>query len=65
VNPRWRAIIQIGLLLLVVVALVLVFPRAFGFAEMAGRELRYFWWLVLIVALAVWLIIGLGRKPRR
>jgi hypothetical protein len=63
-NPRWRAIIQIGLLLLVVVTLVLIFPRAFGFAEMAGRELRYFWWLVLIVALALWLIIGLGRKPR-
>jgi hypothetical protein len=63
-NPRWRAVIQIGLLLLVVVSLVLVFPSAFGFAEMAGRELRYFWWLVLIVALAVWLIIGLGRKPK-
>ncbi len=63
-NPRWRAVIQIGLLLLVVLTLVLIFPRAFGFAEMAGRELRYFWWLVLIVALALWLIIGLGRKPR-
>jgi hypothetical protein len=63
-NPRWRAVIQVGLLLLVVLTLVLIFPRAFGFAEMAGRELRYFWWLVLIVALALWLIIGLGRKPR-
>jgi hypothetical protein len=63
-NPRWRALIQVGVLLLVVLALVLVFPRAFGFAEMAGRELLYFWWLVLIVALALWLIIGLGRKPR-
>jgi len=63
-NPRFRALIQIGVLLLVVLALVLVFPRAFGFAEMAGRELRYFWWLVLIVALALWLIIGLGKKPK-
>jgi hypothetical protein len=63
-NPRWRALIQVGLLLLVVLSLVLVFPRAFGFAEMAGRELRYFWWLVLILALALWLLIGLGRKPR-
>jgi hypothetical protein len=63
-NPRLRAVIQIAVLLLVVVALVLVFPRAFGFAEMAARELRYFWWLVLILALALWLIIGLGRKPR-
>jgi hypothetical protein len=63
-NPRWRAVIQVAVLLLVVLSLVLVFPRAFGFAEMAARELRYFWWLVLIVALALWLIIGLGRKPR-
>jgi hypothetical protein len=63
-NPRFRALIQVGGLLLVVLALVLVFPRAFGFAEMAGRELRYFWWLVLIVALALWLIIGLGKKPK-
>jgi hypothetical protein len=63
-NPRFRALIQVGVLLLVVLALVLVFPRAFGFAEMAGRELRYFWWLVLIVALALWLIIGLGKKPK-
>jgi hypothetical protein len=63
-NPRLRALIQVGVLLLVVLSLVLVFPRAFGFAEMAGRELRYFWWLVLIVALALWLIIGLGRKPK-
>jgi hypothetical protein len=63
-NPRWRAVLQIGILLVVVLSLVLVFPRAFGFAEMAARELRYFWWLVLIVALALWLIFGLGRKPR-
>jgi hypothetical protein len=63
-NPRWRAVIQVAVLLLVVVSLVLIFPRAFGFAEMAARELRYFWWLVLILALALWLIIGLGRKPR-
>ena len=63
-NPRLRAVIQVAVLLLVVLSLVLVFPRAFGFAEMAARELRYFWWLVLIVALALWLIIGLGRKPR-
>ena len=64
-NPRWRALIQVALLFLVVLSLVLFFPKAFSFAEMAGRELRYFWWLVLMVALALWLIIGLGRKPKR
>jgi hypothetical protein len=63
-NPRWRAVLQICLLLGVLSALVFIFPRAFGFVEMAARELRYFWWLVLIVALALWLVFGLGRKPR-
>jgi len=31
---------------------------------LAARELRYFWWLVLLVALAIWLIWGIGRKPK-
>jgi len=36
-----------------------------AFVELAARELRYFWWLILIVALAIWLIWGVGRRPRR
>ena len=64
-NPRLRALLQVGVLLAVVVALVLVFPRASAFVEMAARELRYFWWLILLVALAVWLIWGLGRKRKQ
>ena len=44
--------------------LVLVFPRAYAFAEMAAREIRYLWWLILFVALGIWLIWGLGRKPK-
>ncbi len=32
--------------------------------EMAALEVRYFWWLILLVALAVWLIWGVGRKPK-
>ncbi len=63
-NPRLRAVLQICVLVLVLLSLVLLFPRALGFVEMAGRELRYFWWLALIIALALWLIIGLGRKPK-
>ena len=63
-NPRTRAAIQVGILLAVVFALVLLFPRAYAFAEMAARELRYFWWLILLLALGVWLIWGLGRKPK-
>ena len=63
-NPRLRAILQICVLILVIGSLIYFFPRVSEFAEMAARELRYFWWLVLIIALAVWLIFGLGRRRR-
>jgi hypothetical protein len=52
------------MLMAVAGGLLLIFPRAFGFVEMAARELRYLWWIVLLVALALWLIWGLGRKPK-
>lgn len=63
-TPRQRAGLQIGVLIAVLVALVLLFPRAYAFAEMAARELRYFWWVILLVALALWLIWGIGRKNK-
>ena len=63
-NPRLRAILQLGVLVAVIVGLFLLFPKAFGFVEMAARELRYLWWLILLVALAVWLIWGVKRKRK-
>jgi hypothetical protein len=63
-NPRVIAILKILALLLVILALVLIFPSALQFVEMGARELRYLWWLVLLVALAAWLIWGLGRKKK-
>jgi uncharacterized membrane-anchored protein len=63
-TPRRRAMVQVCILLAVLGGLVLLFPRAYAFAEMAARELRYFWWLLLLVALAIWFIWGIGRKPR-
>jgi hypothetical protein len=64
-NPQVRAALQLVALLAVIVVLFLLFPTAFAFVEMAARELRYFWWLILLVALAIWLIWGLGRRPRK
>ena len=61
-SPRSRAALQIGLLVLVVLGLFLLFPPALAFIEMAARELRYFWWLILLGALAVWLIWAGRRK---
>ena len=63
-NPRVRAALQIGVLLAVIAVLFLLFPAAFGFVELAARELRYLWWLIQLIALAIWLIWGIRRKPK-
>jgi hypothetical protein len=57
-------LLQLGLLVAVVGFLVLLFPPVLAFVELAARELRYFWWLILLVALAIWLIWVVGRKPK-
>ena len=64
-NPRLRAVLQTLALLAVLVVLFLLFPPVFAFVEMAARELRYLWWLILLLALSVWLIWGLGRRPKK
>ena len=61
-TPGQRTAAQILVLIAVVGGLILIFPRAFAFTEMAARELRYFWWLILLVALALWLIWGFRRR---
>lgn len=63
-TPRRRAFYQFGVLVLVGILLFVFFPRAAAFAEMAARELRYLWWLILLVAIAIWLIWGVGRRPK-
>lgn len=63
-TPRKRAFFQFLSLVIVGFILVFFFPRAAAFAEMAARELRYLWWIILLVALAVWLIWGVGRRPK-
>ena len=63
-NPRWRAILQITFLAGVFLLLFLFFPPALAFMELAAREIRYLWWIILLVALAIWLIWGVKRKPK-
>jgi hypothetical protein len=48
----------------VAVLLFLAFPATLRFAERAARELRYLWWLILLLALGGWLIWGVGRRPK-
>lgn len=63
-TPRTRAGLQLLVLLIVGVGLVLLYPPALRFAEGAAREIRYLWWLILLVALAAWFIWGANRKSR-
>jgi threonine/homoserine efflux transporter RhtA len=45
-------------------ALAIIFPGLLAFAELAARELRYLWWMVLCIALGLWLALGgYTRKP--
>ncbi|MDX2187914.1 MAG: hypothetical protein SFV32_13345 [Opitutaceae bacterium] len=47
-----------------VIALLLFFPRFLAVVEVAMRELRYIWWLVVLLAVGLYLRFGLGRKRR-
>ena len=60
-RPSWW---QWALVAVFALGLFLFFPSALAFVEMAARELRYFWWLILLVALAGWLIWAGRRKSR-
>ncbi|MSU53577.1 MAG: hypothetical protein EXS41_09345 [Opitutaceae bacterium] len=45
-----------------IIALCVIFPRVLAFVELAARELRYLWWLVVILALGIWLAFFLGKN---
>lgn len=61
-TPELRKKIIITVAILVVIALCLVFPRVFAFTQLAARELRYFWWLILIAGAGIYLSFFFGRK---
>ena len=62
-NPRVRALLRAAVLIGIAVILFVAFPKASRAAELAARDLRYFWWVVLLIALAIWLIWGFKKKP--
>jgi hypothetical protein len=60
--PRLVRGLTLAAALVVIVVLCVLFPRMLAFAELAARELRYFWWLVLLVALSGYFFFFFGRK---
>ncbi|MGC4074866.1 MAG: hypothetical protein QM760_20685 [Nibricoccus sp.] len=57
-----KQLITLGVVAAFFLGACLLFPRVLAFAELAARELRYFWWLILILALGVWLAFFVGRR---
>jgi hypothetical protein len=53
----------IALLVVIAVVLVILFPPVLAFVEIAARQLRYLWWLILLLALGIWLIVA-ARKSK-
>ena len=63
-NPRFAFFFKLLGAILLIIVLALLFKPVMEFVELAARELVYFWWLVLLLILAVWLIWGLGGKKK-
>lgn len=61
-TPRVRNAMLLATALAILVIASVTFPRVLAFVELAARELRVLWWLILMLALGVWLTFFLGRK---
>jgi len=59
-SPRKRLSLALAVVLLA--ALAVFVPGFLYFTELALRELRFLWWLILLLVGAIWLLGALGRK---
>lgn len=64
-HPRAKTFFLACAMIFVLLLLVILYKPALEFVEMAARELRYLWWLILLVLLGIWLVWGIGRKPKQ
>ena len=51
-------------MVLAAIAVCIIFPRISSFVALAAREIRYFWWLILIVAIGIYLTFFFGRNKK-
>ena len=63
-NPRWAFFLAITGTVIVIIVLCLIFPVVFELVKAFSGELRFFWWVILLAALAVWLIIWAGKNKK-
>jgi hypothetical protein len=60
--PAPRNRLNFALVVVLIVALCVFVPGFLYVTELALRELRFMWWLILLLAGAIWLLGVLGRK---
>jgi hypothetical protein len=64
-NPRWAFFLAITGMVIVIIVLCIIFPVVFDFVKAFSGDLRFAWWVVLLAALAAWLIIwSFGKKEK-
>jgi zinc transporter ZupT len=63
-NPRWAFFLAITAAVIVIAVLCSIFPAIFDFVKAFSGDLRFFWWVILLVALAVWLILWAGKNKK-
>jgi Ca2+/Na+ antiporter len=57
-----RKQLKFALVIVLLVALALFVPSLLYFTELALRQLRMMWWLILVLAVAIWLLSRPCRK---
>jgi hypothetical protein len=48
----------------IIAGAVVMLPVVLGGLERLLREIRIHWWLLVLVALAIWTLLALGAKKR-
>jgi lipopolysaccharide export LptBFGC system permease protein LptF len=62
-DRRQRALVRLLGLIVFAAILFFLFPITLALVEAAARSLRYLWWLVLLLALGIWLYWSASKKP--
>ena len=48
-NPRWAFFLTIAGMVIVIIVLCVLFPVVFDFVKAFSGELRFFWWVILLL----------------
>ena len=63
-NPRWAFFVAVAGMVIVIIVLAIIFPAVDEWIRIFSGDLRFFWWIILVVALAVWLILWSGKSKK-